>query len=116
MAGMFRVSLWKFAAMDGGGAGLWAGSFLFAGWCFHPELEVIGGYLDLLRGWLGLSVAVALAVYVTFKYIQSQWVYRSLRVARISPLELKRRMDSGEAITIVDLRHTLEWKDGRIPG
>ena len=32
MAGIYGVNLWRFIAMDGGGASLWAGTFLFAGW------------------------------------------------------------------------------------
>jgi rhodanese-related sulfurtransferase len=35
---------------------------------------------------------------------------------RIAPLELKQRLESGETITIVDLRNAFEWREGRIPG
>jgi len=34
----------------------------------------------------------------------------------MAPVELKQRIDSGENITIVDLRNAFEWREGRIPG
>ena len=35
---------------------------------------------------------------------------RSLRVNRISPEELKQRIDAGEEVTIVDLRHSMDFE------
>jgi rhodanese-related sulfurtransferase len=50
------------------------------------------------------------------KYVQRKRIYRALRIARIAPIELKARMDAGEGLTIVDLRNSTEWQEGRIPG
>jgi rhodanese-related sulfurtransferase len=116
MAGVYRVNLWRFIAMDGGGATLWAGAFLFAGWCFRSQTNKIAAYIDRLGEYLGLGLAGALMIYVLFKWIERKRVYRSLNVARIAPVELKQRIDSGESITIVDLRNAFEWHEGRIPG
>jgi membrane protein DedA with SNARE-associated domain/rhodanese-related sulfurtransferase len=116
MAGVYRVNLWRFIAMDGGGATLWAGAFLFAGWCFRSQTNKIAAYIDQLGEYLGLGLAGALMIYVLFKWIERKRVYRSLNVARIAPVELKQRIDSGESITIVDLRNAFEWHEGRIPG
>ncbi|MES1261551.1 MAG: VTT domain-containing protein [Acidobacteriota bacterium] len=116
MAGIHRVSLWRFIAMDGGGASLWAGVFIAAGWCFSGQTAAIAARTDRLGKWLGLSLAGVSAIYVLFKCIERTRVRRSLRVARIAPLELKQRMESGENIMIVDLRNAFEWREGRIPG
>jgi membrane protein DedA with SNARE-associated domain/rhodanese-related sulfurtransferase len=116
MAGIYRVNPWKFIAMDGGGASLWAGVFIFAGWCFRGQTDAIAAYMDQLGKWLGLSLAGVLVIYVLFKWIERKRVYRSLHIARIAPLELKHRIESGEPITIVDLRNAFEWREGRIPG
>jgi rhodanese-related sulfurtransferase len=110
------VSLWRFIAMDGGGASLWAGVFLFVGWCFSGQVDTIAAHTDRLGEWMGLSLAGVSVIYVLFKFIERRRVYRSLRVARIAPLELRQRMESGETITIVDLRNAFEWREGRIPG
>jgi membrane protein DedA with SNARE-associated domain/rhodanese-related sulfurtransferase len=116
MAGIYRVSLLRFIAMDGGGACLWAGVYLLIGWCFRGQVDSIASHTDQLGKWMGLALAGVSAIYVLFKLIERKRVYRSLRVARIAPLELKQRMESGEVITIVDLRNTSESREGRIPG
>jgi membrane protein DedA with SNARE-associated domain/rhodanese-related sulfurtransferase len=116
MAGIYRVSLWKFIAMDGVGAGLWAGVYLFAGWWFGGQIETVAAHMDRLGGWMGLALVGVSVIYVLFKLIERTRVHRSLRVARITPLELKQRIESGESMMIVDLRNTFEWREGRIPG
>lgn len=116
MAGIYRVSLWRFIAMDGIGASLWAGVFLFAGWWFSGQIDTIAAHTDRLGGWMGLALAGVSVIYVLFKLIARTRVRRSLRVARITPLELKQRMESGESIMIIDLRNNFEWREGRIPG
>jgi membrane protein DedA with SNARE-associated domain/rhodanese-related sulfurtransferase len=116
MAGIYRVSLWRFIAMDGAGAGLWAASFLLVGWCFSGQIETIASQMNRFGTRVGLILAVISELYIVFKLIERQRVYRSLRVARITPLDLKRRMESGEAITIIDLRNGFELHAGRIPG
>jgi membrane protein DedA with SNARE-associated domain/rhodanese-related sulfurtransferase len=116
MAGIYRVSPWRFVAMDGGGATLWAGVFLVAGWCFSGQIDAITALMSRLGVWvLGIG-AVALVSYILFQRMQRSRVHRSLRVTRIAPLELMQRMESGETITIVDLRNGYEWSEGRIPG
>lgn len=116
MAGVYRVGVWKFIAMDGIGAGLWAGVYLFAGWWFSGQIDAIAAHLERLGGWMGLALAAVAVIYVLFKVVERRRVRRTLRVARIAPLELKERMELGESITIVDLRNTFEWQEGRIPG
>jgi len=116
MAGMFKVKPWKFLSMDTGGAVLWSGAYLTVGWLFRDQLEVAAFYLARLGSWLIVVVVGAIALYIAFKYIQRQRVYRALRIARITPQELKRRMDKGESVVVIDLRSEFEWADGRIPG
>jgi membrane protein DedA with SNARE-associated domain/rhodanese-related sulfurtransferase len=116
MAGIYRVNPWKFILMDGTGASLWAGVFIFAGWCFRSQTEMLAAYIGRFGEWFGLSLACALVIYVFFKGIQKRRLYRSLNIAPIAPLELRQRIESGESITIVDLRNTFEWHEGRIPG
>jgi membrane protein DedA with SNARE-associated domain len=116
MAGIYRVNPWKFVVMDGAGAGLWAGAFIFAGWCFRDQTDAIATYMDQCGKFLGVSLACAILIYVLFKFIERKRVRRSFQIDRIAPMELKQRIESGEAITIVDLRNSIEWRNGRIPG
>jgi membrane protein DedA with SNARE-associated domain/rhodanese-related sulfurtransferase len=116
MAGIYNVSSSRFIAMDAAGAGLWAGVFILAGWCFRSQTEMIAGYLSQLGGWVALAAGVAAAAFVLYKFIERQRVSRSLRIARITPIELKQRLESGAPIMIIDLRTSFEWRESRIPG
>jgi membrane protein DedA with SNARE-associated domain/rhodanese-related sulfurtransferase len=116
MAGMFRLPLWKFMALDSGGALLWAGSYGAVGWMFRGQLEILAASLGRFGAGLGGILASGLAFYMGAKYLQRRRIYRALRIARIAPSELKARMDAGEHLTIVDLRSAIERQEGRIPG
>ena len=60
----------------------------------------------------------ALAAYIAYKFIARQRFLRELRIARITVDELKKKIDSGEDLVIVDLRHSLDFEadPGTIPG
>jgi len=51
----------------------------------------------------------SLAAYIAWKYIQRRRFLRHLRIARITPNELKHKLDAGEAILVLDVRHPLEF-------
>jgi membrane protein DedA with SNARE-associated domain/rhodanese-related sulfurtransferase len=116
MAGMLRLPFWKFIALDTGGALLWAGSYSTVGWMFRGQLEILADSVGRFGVGLGGIFAFGLALYIGVKYVQRKRIYRALRIARIAPIELKARMDAGENLTVVDLRNSTEWQEGRIPG
>jgi len=116
MAGVFNVGPLKFIALDAAGAGLWAGAFMLAGWLFRDQMELIASLMAKLGFWLGVALIAVLVLYIVWKYINRAHVRRSLRIARITPFELKQRMDQGDSITIIDLRNSFEWREGHIPG
>ena len=64
------------------------------------------------------QVVGGLAAYVAWKYIQRRRFMRELRIARITPQELKERIQTGEDVVVVDLRHSLDFGDdpSTIPG
>jgi len=51
-----------------------------------------------------------LAAYIGYKFIARQRFLRELRIARITVDELKQKIDAGEPVTIVDLRHSLDFE------
>ena len=116
MAGMFKVNPCVFVAMDTVGAILWSGAYLILGWWFRDQLEDVAFYLERLGSGLIVLVISALAAWAGYKYFQRRRVFRDLRIARITPKELKRRMDDHEDVIVVDLRSEFEQAEGRIPG
>ncbi len=110
LAGMFGMRLSRFLAWDGAGTLLWVGAFSGAGYIFSAQLERIATWALRLGAWLLVLLGSALAGYIAFKYVQRQRFLRQLRIARISPEELMRKLEAGEDVVVVDLRHSLEFE------
>jgi membrane protein DedA with SNARE-associated domain/rhodanese-related sulfurtransferase len=109
LAGMSHVPLARFVLFDGVGAFLWASSYIAAGFVFSAKLEQVVVSLRFLGAGLMALLVVALAGYIFWKWQNRQRFLRKLRIARITPEELKKRMDAGEEIVVVDLRHPIEF-------
>lgn len=108
LAGMFRFSVGRFLIYDGGGALVWAGAYVGLGWIFSNQLEKVAAYTEEFGSWFLVLMGVALGAYIAWKYMNRQLYIRKLRIARISPDELKSKLDAGEEIVIVDLRHSAD--------
>ena len=108
LAGIFGMRLPRFLLFAAVGALLYAGTFAGIGYLFSAQLETMAGRALRLGEWAVLLLGGALAAYVLTKFWQRQRFLRVLRVARITPEELKERLDRGEEIVIVDLRHALD--------
>ncbi len=110
LAGIFHMRFKKFLLFDSLGSLLWAGSFLGLGYLFSGQIEKIAEHAERLGRGLFVVVIGALAIYILYKYLARRRFLRDLRVARISVEELKEKIDSGEDLTIVDLRHSLDFE------
>ena len=110
LAGVFRMRFLRFLLFDAAGAALWAGGFIALGYVFSNQIERLAEHAAELGGWLLVVAVGGLGGYIGFKYWQRQRFIRSLRIARITPQELKQLMDSGETPMIVDLRHSMDFE------
>jgi hypothetical protein len=58
---------------------------------------------------LGLVVTAALVAWIVVKYVRRRLFLRSLRIARILPEDLRRKLEAGEEeVTILDLRSAMD--------
>lgn len=110
LAGIIQMRPSRFVLFDAAGALLWAGTFLALGFAFSTEIERVAERALRLGGWLFVIVIAALASYIIYKFIARQRFLRQLRIARITPDELKKRIDAGEDLVIVDLRHSIDFE------
>lgn len=110
LAGMFRMRLGRFLAWDSAGAMLWAGAFTGIGYLFHEQLERVATIALQLGARLLLLLGGGLAAYIGWKYAQRQRFLRELRIARITPEELMKKLEAGEDLLVVDLRHSVEFE------
>lgn len=118
LAGIFHMRLKRFLLFDSLGAVLWSGSLLAIGYAFSGEIERIAERARALGGWLGVLLVGALASYLAYKFLARRRFLRQLRIARITPEELKQKLDAGENVVIVDLRHSMDFEAApeTIPG
>jgi membrane protein DedA with SNARE-associated domain/rhodanese-related sulfurtransferase len=118
LAGIIRMPLQRFALFDGLGVVLWVGGYIGTGYVFSNELEDVASHLAFLGRGLFAVVLAGVFLYVGWKYFNRWRFLRKLRIRRISPEELHQRMNAGEDVVVVDLRHTLEFdsEPETIPG
>ena len=110
LAGIFRMRLSRFLLFDSLGTVLWVSVFIGLGYLFSDQLERVADYALTLGKWLLVILLAALGGYVLWKYIHRQRFLRELRIARITPEELKAKLDAGEDVVIVDLRHAMDFE------
>ncbi len=110
LAGVFRMKPLRFLFFDLLGAVLWAGTFSGLGYAFSGEIERLAAHAERLGGWLGALLLAVLVAWILWKFIARRRFLRELRISRITPAELKEKLDAGENIAIVDLRHSLDFE------
>src|SRR5229473_3536701 len=110
LAGIFHMRARKFLFFDAAGSLLWAGTFLGLGYVFSGEIERVAEHLAALGGWLVVLLIGVIAAYIAYKFVARQRFLRKLRISRITVDELKGKLDSGEELVIVDLRHSMDFE------
>jgi membrane protein DedA with SNARE-associated domain/rhodanese-related sulfurtransferase len=108
LAGLFGVKGRQFLLYNGAGALLWSLSFILPGYLFSNQLEAMAEQTARFGASAVLLLGGSFAAYLAYKFIHRQWLLRALRIARISPDELKRLMDDGRDVVIVDLRGAMD--------
>jgi membrane protein DedA with SNARE-associated domain/rhodanese-related sulfurtransferase len=108
LAGVSRMSWRRFVVFDATGALLWIGVYVTTGFVFSAELERVLDSLSFFGAGLVGLVLAALGGYIFWKWLSRQRAINKLRVERITPEELKTRLEAGEDVVVVDLRHPIE--------
>jgi len=110
LAGIFHMRHRRFLLFDSFGSLLWAGGYLSLGYVFSGEIERMAGRASALGGKLLILLIASFAAYIAYKFIARQRFLRELRIARITVDELKQKIDAGEELVIVDLRHSMDFE------
>ncbi len=118
LAGILGMKRRRFLFFDSLGAVMWIGGYMALGYVFSDQLERVAAYGAHLGMWLIVLLLGALVLYISVKYVRRQRFIRQLRIARITPAELRQKIDAGEPVMIVDLRHSLDFEadPALIPG
>jgi membrane protein DedA with SNARE-associated domain len=119
VAGLARVGLVRFLALDAAGSVWWAGTFLALGYGFSAQIEEVAEAVAALGFRVVLAAFGAFALYIIWKVDQRRRLLHELEVARIDPEELFALMQSGpDRVVVVDLRNALErdHEPATVPG
>ena len=108
LAGMVGVGVPRFVLYSALAALLWAAAWGGLGYVTGEALREVTATTGRIGSVLVALVAASVAGYVVVKWIQRRRFLRALRTARIGPEELKRDLDSGKGVFVVDLRSALE--------
>jgi len=108
LAGAVPIPVGRFLRYAAAGAVLWAGIWITLGYLCADVIDLVLAHAARVKGPLITMIAGAFLVYLVFKYTRRQYFLRHLLKARISAIELKRRMEAGDPLVIVDLRTLLD--------
>jgi rhodanese-related sulfurtransferase len=108
VAGQNGMSFGAFLLFDGIGASLWVGALLLLGRFFGDLLKRDTSVLDWVGRFSGALLVLGIVGFFVARVLRRRMVLKELAASRLDPEELKRQIDAGEAVFIVDLRHPLE--------
>jgi membrane protein DedA with SNARE-associated domain len=108
VAGQNGMSYAAFLLFDGIGATLWLGTLLAIGRFFGDLLKRDPSLLNWAGRFSGALLILGIAIFFVVRLIRARRYLKRLAAARLEPEELKRQLDAGDQVFIVDLRHPLE--------
>ena len=108
LAATAGIRLLPFLLFDWFGALLWASAFAGLGLAFSRQLDRIADDVERFGSWSVLLIVAAIVGYIGYKFYQRHRFLKDVAGARIKPQELKAKLDAGEPVTIIDLRHPLD--------
>ena len=108
IAGQNGMAFVPFFLFDGIGASLWVGTLLLIGRFFGDALKRDPRLLNWAGQFSGALLVLGIIGFFVARILRRRLVLKKLAAARLDPEELKRQLDAGEKVYIVDLRHPLE--------
>ncbi len=98
LAGIFGMNLLRFLSFDAVGATCWAAAYCGVGFIFWKQLSTVTTHVEHMGGLLSSLVLFLLVVIIARRVLVWYRLFQELRLARITPVELKQAMDSGESL------------------
>jgi len=116
LAGDSGVSVARFLGIDSAGTVIWSGAYLGVGYLFSNQVEKALSYAQQLGSGVLTLVLGLLGAWIIWKYAQRRRFLSQLQGERITPEELRVRLDAGEDVLVVDLRSALDGESTAVPG
>jgi membrane protein DedA with SNARE-associated domain/rhodanese-related sulfurtransferase len=108
VAGQNGMAYSEFLFYDAIGAAVWLSALLAAGRLFGDLIKRDPSLLNWAGRFSGALLLMAIVAFFAGRVMRRRMVLKQLVASRLEPEELKRQLDAGEQVFIVDLRHPLE--------
>jgi membrane protein DedA with SNARE-associated domain/rhodanese-related sulfurtransferase len=108
VAGQNGMGFFEFLFFDTLGAAAWIGALLALGRLFGDALKRDPSLLNWIGRFSGALLILGILGFFLMRVYRRRMVLRELVSARLEPEDLKKQLDAGEQVYIVDLRHPLE--------
>jgi membrane protein DedA with SNARE-associated domain/rhodanese-related sulfurtransferase len=109
IAGQTSMKYRTFVAYDSGGILLWCMGYMLVGRFFGDVLKAHPGALAWVGHFSATLFVLAVLGLLAYRIYKQQAFLKQVRTMRLEPEELKRMIDSGNPVFIVDLRHPLDY-------
>lgn len=109
LAGLLGIGGWRFAALNGAGALLYALAFLLPGYLAHEFLAEITRVSVEFGSIAGTLIVLMALSWLGWKIVHRQRLLRQLRGLRVQPHDLSAQLTAGEAVQVADLRQRMEF-------
>jgi membrane protein DedA with SNARE-associated domain len=116
LTGSSRVGWRQFLLFDSLGAAVFISAWATVGYLFSGQLEAIGDVVGRAGFRLFLSIVVITGGWIAWKYFQRKRFFKKLSIARIPVEELRRILDAGEEVVVIDVRGGLSIAEEPIQG
>jgi len=109
LAGIFEMSVVRFLVFDGIGNLLWLGLPIIVGYFFRDQMSKFETLYHTGSNYVIGIVLVALGGFIAWKYWKRREFLRLLQMERVIADDLKRLLDEGTDVVILDIRHPLDF-------
>ena len=103
LVGAEGVSLTVFLLFDAVGSILWSASYVGLGYIFSNQLDLAIGWAEHFGTALAIAIGAPVALYAGWRGLALMQMIRRLRVRRISPRMLNRKLKSKNKVAVLDL-------------
>jgi membrane protein DedA with SNARE-associated domain/rhodanese-related sulfurtransferase len=118
LAGTQGATIRGFLAYDAIGSLLWSAAYVVAGFLFSNELHRVISLIDRFGIGILVLAGVPILLWTAWRFLRLVTMIRHLRLRRISPSMLQRKIDDGDKVGVVDLLRyeAMEQEFAGIPG
>ncbi len=118
VAGALRMAIAPFLLFDAMGSLLYNVAIVGLGYALHNQLDRVVGWFRALGGAAIPLVVGAILAYWAWRIVQKRRLIRLLRTRRLTPEQLRARLQADDPIRIIDLRAAIEYEVTRriVPG